>query len=659
MDWDLFSSKEIELVDIELIVAKVHDVFSRSRAKKSLIIFDNAPKSFVSKALQGNLPRNTDILVTSVSTDWPSVETVNLVSDGECQMTCDERMEILTRWVSNPRLFDFKEAKKIVNRFELSPVVIAQAGRYISHTKTPMIQYLEIFDKKLEEVLAQGAIDDPKGPGEIDLFVSLKIPLEEIIKRSHINKNAAQALTLLQHIVQLPNKNIPRSLIRKVLIIDNLKLNPLLEMLDFLLITDIDHISIHDLFQRIVFEILRQNAYSPEAYSQNVKQTLSRLARVADEYIEFLSGDSQKAVEIYTQGIEDENSMQHPNAERVINLNLLNGDALSTLERYTDAEKFYQNACKACESHSISGGLYDQSRMKQGFVLGELSRFSDALPILEAVITDMETACNNRTEEYAKVQTRRGWTLERLGQYRKAIEIHEQTLLLRKTLFSSNSYSLEIADSQHWLGWALERIGQYGAAKDLLEEAYNRKKSCLGENHLAALHAEHDYAMLLGRLGDYEIAINLLKHVKKQRKKTLGIDHSKYADCIHNLAIVLAKSGDEGKARKLFEKSLEIKKKAFPRGHPSIVASLHGLANVSDLRASISMHRAALAQRIRLQGVEHPYIAYSKYDLACSLSKTNDPQDLDEAERLHKEALKKREDTFRDYPDHPWIADSK
>ena len=70
-DWKLFSEKEIEEkegmdnIDINSIIARVHNSFSREGRKKSLIIFENAPEGFIVDKLNGQLPKQTDILITS------------------------------------------------------------------------------------------------------------------------------------------------------------------------------------------------------------------------------------------------------------------------------------------------------------------------------------------------------------------------------------------------------------------------------------------------------------------------------------------------------------------------------------------------------------------------------------------------------------------
>ena len=138
MEWKLFSDQEIALmggiekIDMVRIINEVHRSFTYLGMKKSLIVFENAPKGFITNQLKGQLPTRTDILVTSRSSDWET--TLNLSSDKNCQLTLDEGVDILRNWVEDKQ-WNLAEAKQIVMRFNYSPVPIAQAGHYLNKTK--------------------------------------------------------------------------------------------------------------------------------------------------------------------------------------------------------------------------------------------------------------------------------------------------------------------------------------------------------------------------------------------------------------------------------------------------------------------------------------------------------------------------------------------
>ena len=114
---------------------------------------------------------------------------------------------------------------------------------YLCKTKEAIKEYLPLFERKKQEILSDGKLK-----GDIDIVVSLEIAMNQVAKVE------PEALKLLFYCAFLPAKKIPKNLLVKLFDSDRVKLNRYLSVLDTLILSETDQISIHDLFQEIIEE---------------------------------------------------------------------------------------------------------------------------------------------------------------------------------------------------------------------------------------------------------------------------------------------------------------------------------------------------------------------------------------------------------------------
>lgn len=245
--WNVLN-KTLPFQDSE-IVRSVHEIFSYSRRKKSLIIFDNVPPNFVGTYLAGTLPDNTHILCTSRiarTTGW--TDKLDLTSDIRYQLTEGEGIEILERRVQTSD-FDRQAAIDIVRKFKHCPVVIAQAGNYICTNRIHMRDYLSTYNQSKINVLTQGALVS-RGAQNINIVDAIKKKVNEV---KAINP---EAYGLVCFFACVTRQELLRSDLSKFLGSDPIKFNEHLTFLEPLILLTTTSVSMHEVFQEILIEII-------------------------------------------------------------------------------------------------------------------------------------------------------------------------------------------------------------------------------------------------------------------------------------------------------------------------------------------------------------------------------------------------------------------
>ena len=457
----LFSDKEIKTaggiseINIDLIISKVHNSFSHAGRKKSLIIFENAPEGFIVDKLKGQLPKQTDILVTSRSTHWES--TLNLST--ECRLTLEEGLHILRKWIGDER-FDPIEAEKIVRRFAYSPVPIAQAGSYLFKTKEPINEYLPLFERNKQETLKQGTLS-----GNIDIVVSLKIAINEV------KKVEPEAEKLLYCCALLPAKNIPKDLLVKLFNSDRNKLNRCLLLLDSLLLRDPEKVSIHDLFQEIIEE---------EAKTQE-KHLLLELGKACDGFEDFLMINPKKAIPILKGRLEGDKTVIS-NKEKARKIQYLLGSCYLKLDDIEKSLHYFE-----CFLRGASSGLSkDESSMcirydKIAMDLYGKELYEEALKFFQKALEIRKKVLGEGHSDTALSYNNTAGDLRRLRRYEEALKHDQKALEIRKKVLGEGHSDTAI--SYNHTADDLRSLGRYEEALKHVQKALEICKKVLGEGN--------------------------------------------------------------------------------------------------------------------------------------------------------------------------------
>lgn len=224
--------------------------------------------------------------------------------------------------------------------------------------------------------------------------------------------------------------------------------------------------------------------------------------------------------------------------------------------------------------------------------------------------------------------------------------------------------SLEKSDNGRELAAALNNLGQVHAGQgrdDLAEPLYKRsialmEKSLGLDNALVAAELTN-LAALYQRQSRLAEAEPLFKQALAVREKSLSREHPDVGQALNNLATLYVRQQRQAEAEPLFQRALAIYQKAVGPEHPAVATVLNNIGQVdrdlgrdADAEAPI---RRSLAIREKALGPDHPDVARSLNNLAGLYEHQ---QRYADAEPLYRRALAIRERALG--PDHPDVATS-
>lgn len=553
-EWQLFKIQEIDALPIDVIIHTIHSELGKrgtARNRKSLIVFDNAPAGFMGSQFKGQLPLNADILVTSKDSDWPAV--IDLSKD-ELQLTTDEGLEILQRWIPKEKYTD-SAARNIVKHFANMPVVIAQAGRFIAQSSiVKMDGFLELFEKNKKEILNQGKLENPQGKGFIDIYISLKMTLLDIAQKE------PKAIELLKYCAYLPGKNIPIPLLIKIFGTDLLSLNRYLRTLDTVIIVNKDTVTMHDLFQEIV----------GEEYTVQETEILSALAKNIRGFEAYLMISPKKALAIYQQGYSDalqsdDNSKTPYFTSWISYFCFQKGLYHEALARFQRALEI--NTELLGENHSDTCSCY----LNTGTLLGMLGRYKEGLTYASKALEISKKLLGDEHQMTATCYTSVGQLLGLLGRYVEALDCHKKELEISKKILGE--FHPKMSVSYHNVGVALGGLGKNEEALSYLYKALKIDKEAYGESDPETANTYSSIGTCLMRLGRQREATQFLQQALEVFIKTLGENHPTTALTYYNIGIFYTELGQYNEALLNYQKSLIIRKKTLGDTHPYTINS--------------------------------------------------------------------------------------
>ncbi|MBR0907561.1 CHAT domain-containing tetratricopeptide repeat protein [Bradyrhizobium liaoningense] len=241
--------------------------------------------------------------------------------------------------------------------------------------------------------------------------------------------------------------------------------------------------------------------------------------------------------------------------------------------------------------------------------------------------------------------------LSKAGKYSEALPLAEAMVA-----------SLEKSDNGRDLAGALNNLGQIHAGQgrdDLAEPLYKRaiallEKSLGVDTPLVAAELTN-LAALYQRQGRFAEAEPLFRRALAVREKSLSREHPDVGQALNNLATLYVKQEHFAEAEPLFRRALAIYQKAAGPEHPAVATVLNNIGQVDrDLKRDADAEapiKRSLAIREKVLGPEHPDVARSLNNLAGLYQHQ---QRYAEAEPLYRRALAIRERAFG--PDHPDVA---
>ena len=298
-----------------------------------------------------------------------------------------------------------------------------------------------------------------------------------------------------------------------------------------------------------------------------VLHNLGNLYKVTDRYLE--------AEKLYLKAKEQyENNPAIPRkgyADCLMDL----ANLYSTMAEYDKAENYFRTSLALREQ--IYGTMHPEYAAILDNMAGMYSNkgdyekaeplFLEALDIREQLHLDKVASLHNL-----------GLLYFYMGNYKKAIELNESVIAIKKStqnnITSDLAISLNTLANLHYYAY-----NDFSSAEKHYLEALSIIETTLGKNHSDYASSLENLANLYSEQGKYSSAEQMFKEVLEIRTKELGSNHPEYARGLINLANNYRLEGNFSAADKSFEEAGAILEKKFGRIHPDFASYLknHGI----------------------------------------------------------------------------------
>jgi tetratricopeptide (TPR) repeat protein len=323
---------------------------------------------------------------------------------------------------------------------------------------------------------------------------------------------------------------------------------------------------------------------------------------------------------------------------------------------------------------------------------GGLAYNVSLLEALDSVVPKIAETFADSPEDEATVCYTLATTYSSLGQFAKALPLHERALALRRRLLGPDHPDTLIAMSElsntleglgrpaeaealdrerlaayrrvHGpdhpdtliamgsLAYTLGELGRYGEAEELQRECLTASRRVNGPEHPDTLTAMSNLVSTLRGLGRYAEAEELSRQCLAVRRRLEGPEHPDTLIAMGNLAITLAASHQYVEAEELSRECLAASRRVNGPDHPLTLTAMCNLAitqkGVGRLAEAESLQRECLASWRRVSGPDHPDTLTAMSELASVMARL---RRYAEAEELWRECLAARRRVSG--PDHP------
>ncbi|MET4255360.1 CHAT domain-containing protein/Tfp pilus assembly protein PilF [Bradyrhizobium sp. S3.12.5] len=251
--------------------------------------------------------------------------------------------------------------------------------------------------------------------------------------------------------------------------------------------------------------------------------------------------------------------------------------------------------------------------------LTKAGRYSEALPLAQAMVASLEKSDNGR--ELAAALNNLGQVYAGQGRddlaeplYKRSIALMEQSLGLDNALVAAELTNLAAL---------YQRQSRFAEAEPLFKRALAVRETSLSREHPDVGQALNNLATLYVRQQRQAEAEPLLRRALAIYQKAAGPEHPAVATVLNNIGQVDRDLGRNADAEAPIKRSLAIREKALGPDHPDVARSLNNLAGLYEHEQRYAdaepLYRRALAIRERALGPDHPDVATSTSNLAYFL----------------------------------------
>ncbi|KAJ6583578.1 hypothetical protein DFH09DRAFT_978574 [Mycena vulgaris] len=241
-------------------------------------------------------------------------------------------------------------------------------------------------------------------------------------------------------------------------------------------------------------------------------------------------------------------------------------------------------------------------------------------------------------------------TYAKRGKYRRAEEL--QTVILNKNICLLGDDHPETIRCMSELTWTCIQLGEFQRAKELGMKAFKKCTTILGEDHPTTISGMSNLAVAYRKLGEWQHSKELGIRALEKSIKNHGEDHPNTLLCMSTLAWTYTELGELQLSKELGNRTLEKRMEILGQDHPDTLASMANLAatcsKLGELTRAEELQSAVLQQRINTLGEDHLDTLRCMANLALTYSRLGD---FMQAEELEITVLKKRTEVLGE--DHP------
>jgi tetratricopeptide (TPR) repeat protein len=310
----------------------------------------------------------------------------------------------------------------------------------------------------------------------------------------------------------------------------------------------------------------------------------------------------------------------------------------------------------AIENARISGVGIDEARLTiwgnmlaKMSLLNDMGLYAEAGEIGEQCLVDFNDLENETN--WSKTLHNVGDVYDSQGQYDKAIEYYEKSLVIRLKAFGPDHP--DVGASYNNLGVAYDSQGQYDKAVEYYKKSLVIRLKAFGSDHSIVSQSYNNLGNVYDSQGQYDKAIEHFEMSLVIRLKAFGPEHPDVGASYNNLGSVYYRQGQYDKAIEYYEKSLVIYLKALGVYHPDVGASYNNLGNVYNFQCqynkAIEHYEKCLVIYLKALGPDHPDVGQSYSNLG---NVYNYQDQYDKAIEYYEKSLVIRLKAFgSDHPD--------
>ncbi len=636
-----------------------------------LLIYDNVNNY---EAIKEFLPNNGgSIILTTRQRKWPNTFKILDIDVMKEEESIALIQSLINRDIAET---EKKSVKELVDALGYLPLALAQAGAYIRQNSISFSDYLDLYKKNEQQLLADNTL--PEGTDSLSVSVTWNISLEAIIKESQAINQPPLALHLLSVCAYLAPERIPQDLLLgwlkknySNLSSPELLLQKLISQLwQYSLIDRGDKdITVHRLIQAVVRHQHRQLSEKKDApyeqltlewynkFLKNVHVEFHRKTQALEDETrkELLFPHLQNLAKNYQQLWPEKSSEGF--GEILLDIASVflyhRGDPLSAKLYYERALKILENyygkdhvqiAMALTNLGNTYGDLGDSSRQKelleQALVIlerhygkehvqmaitltnlanayGDLGNYKQQKKLLERALVIFEREYGKDHMQIAITLTNLGNACGDLGDSRRQKELLEHALAIFEREYGKDH--VQVASALVSLGSAYGDLGDFQKKKELLERALHIEERYYGKEHREVATTLVSFGNAYGALGDYKQQKESLERALTIFEREYGKDHVQVAMTLTNLGNSYGDLGDYRQQKLLLERALAIEQSYYGKDHIEVAIVLTNLGNsygaLGDAKKQKELLERALAIKENYYGKEHPQIAITLVNL--------------------------------------------